>query len=278
METMKVFLSETLIEYGVHEAVAAILVGMLAVLILLLTGIILNFIVKKAIMRMIKFGDENQRKLTIGRLLNSISRYVIWFIVVLIALKEIGVDVTPIIASAGVVGLAVGFGAQAIVKDFISGFFLMFEGTFDVGDLVQIDGFTGNVVSLGLRTTVLQNWKNEVKTVSNGDITSVINYSKNDSVAVVEFGVSYDTDLSKFNNLMESFVEKTFERYDNIIETPNFLGVTNLADSSINMLLIAKTKTLQHFGVERELRKDLVKYCEDNGIEIPFPQVVVRNV
>ena len=97
------------------------------------------------------------------------------------------------------------------------------------------------------------------------------------SIDKIEFGVSYDTDLEKLNKLMTAFVDEIDGKYIEVIEKPSFLGITELADSSINMLLIAKTKSMQHFQVERDIRKDLVEYFVKNNIEIPFPQVVVHN-
>lgn len=264
-------------ELGLTTVVAEILVSVIVILLWLVVGIILNFVVRKSIFRLMKSRDFESRTTTIGRLITSVVRYTIWLIILVVILREMNVDVMPIVASAGVLGLAIGFGAQQIVKDFIAGFFIMFESIFNVGDLIQVDGFTGNVVKIGLRTTTLQNWKGEVKTVSNGEIRGVINYSKNDNLAVVEFGVAYDTDLGKLSELMQEFVSIEFDKYDNIIDKPNYLGVTKLDSSSVNLLLVAKTKTLQHFQVERDLRKDIVTYFAEKGIEIPYPHVVVKN-
>ena len=263
---------------GLSDVLSQIIVSVISIIIWIIVGFILNFMIKKSIYRIMKSRDFESRTTTIGRLITSVARYALWLVILVIILREMNVDVMPIVASAGVLGLAIGFGAQQIVKDFISGFFIMFEGVFNVGDLVEIDGFTGNVLRLGLRTTVTQNWKGEVKTVSNGDIRGVVNYSKNDSLAVVEFGVSYDTDMGKLTALMDEFCAQVFDNHDNIIDKPQFLGVTKLDDSSINLLLIAKTKTLQHFGVQRELMKDIVIYFGEKGIEIPYPHVVVKNV
>ena len=181
------------------------------------------------------------------------------------------------IASAGVIGLAIGFGAQEIVKDFISGFFIIFEESFNVGDVIEADGFKGNVLELGLRITKIRNWRGEVKIIRNGQMDSIINYSKGDSIAVINFGVSYNTDLVKFPKLINKFIGSIDGKYDMVIEKPKYLGITELADSSINMRIIAKTVESQHFQIERDIRNDLVIFCVDNNIEIPFPQLVVHN-
>mgnify|MGYP000957529781 CR=1 FL=1 len=277
MDGLSTVISDFIMGLGVSEALSQIIVSTISVVVWVIVGLLLNFMIKKSVFRIMKSRGFESRTTTIGKLLISVARYALWLVILTIILREMNIDVMPIVASAGVLGLAIGFGAQQIVKDFISGFFIMFEGVFNVGDLIEIDDFTGNVVRLGLRTTVTQNWKGQVKTVSNGNIRGVINYSKNDSLAVVEFGVSYDTDLSKLNELMDEFCALVFDRHDNIIDKPQFLGVTKLDNSSINLLLTAKTKTLQHFGVERLLRKDIVTFFGEKGIEIPYPHLVVKN-
>lgn len=275
---------ETVLEYltnpqglDLNQALAQIIVTAVMIVVWLIVGFVLMRAMRFVIRKSMRVDKNGPRALTVSKLLTSIARYVVWFIIILLILGELNVDITPIIASAGVIGLAVGFGAQEIVKDFISGFFILFEGSFNVGEIVEIDGFKGTVLSLGLRTTVIENWLGERKIINNGNIGSIINCSKNDSIAIIDFGVGYDTNLDTLNSLMVRFVEDMKAKYNVISETPQFLGVTELADSSINMRLIAKTETMQHFGVERGIRKDLVEMLLKNDIEIPFPQVVVHN-
>lgn len=277
MDGLKILFTDLLQGLGLSDVISTILVSLVVVILWIVVGVVLNLIVRKAIYRVMKSKNFHPRTTTIGKLTTSVSRYTIWLIIVFVILRELNVDVTPLIASAGVAGIALGFGAQRIIQDFISGFFIMFESVFNVGDLIEADGFKGSVKSLGLRTTVIENWKGEVKTITNGDIKGVVNFSKNSSLAVVEVGVAYETDMLKLSEIMEEFITTEFDKNENIIEKPKFLGVTKLDSSSINLLLVAKTKTLQHFQVERDLRRDLVVFFQKNGIEIPFPQVVVTH-
>ena len=195
----------------------------------------------------------------------------------MIIFSELEIDVTAFIASAGVLGLAIGFGAQSIVKDFISGFFIIFEESFNVGDVIEIDSFKGTVLDLGFRTTKLKDWKGDIKIVRNGDINSLINFSKAESTAIIDFGVSYNTDLNVFKVKMEVFIESIKGKYIVVIEPPKFVGITQLDDSSINMRIIAKTNPNQQYQVERDIRGDLVLFFKENDIEIPFPQLVIHN-
>ena len=242
-----------------------------------LVAIITNRIIRKSIFRLLRVKDDEPRLLTLAKLLTSIFRYIIWFIVLMIILDIFGVDLSPFIASAGVGGLALAFGAQELVKDFISGAFIIFEDEFKVGDLIEVDDFTGTVKSIGLRTTIIENWKGQQKIINNGQIRSIINHSKSNSVAIIDFGVSYDTKMDNLYQLIDNFIDIINEKYHDIIERPQFLGVTELADSSINLRIMAKTKTLSHFQIERDIRRDLVDFFREHDIEIPFPQVVIHN-
>ena len=277
MDNLRTVAHDWLIELNFTEASANIIVGLMIVALWIIIGIVFNFIVRKLIYRVVSIRNNDAKTVTIAKLLSSVLKYVVWFVITIVVLSEFGIDITPFIASAGVIGLAVGFGAQEIVKDFISGFFIIFEGSFTVGDVIEVDGFKGNVLSLGLRTTIIENWKGEQKVINNGEIRGLVNFSKNNSIAVVEFGIAYETDLSEFNELMKKFTLDSFNNYEDILQEPSFSGVKELADSSINMILIAKTKNMAHFNIERKLREDIVTLCNENNVSIPYPHVVVKN-
>ena len=277
MTGLKEALYTVLIDMSITEFYANLIVISLSIVLWIIIGIVLSFMVKHFLFKVLRLKRKGPRAITIGKLISNIFKYFLWFIIAMAILGEMNINITPFIASAGVIGLAVGFGAQEIIKDFISGFFIIFEESFNVDDVIEIDGFKGKVLSLGLRTTKIMNWKGEIKVLNNGDIRSVINYSKSDSIAIISFGVAYDTDLLKLQELMDVFVQNSYLKYDEIIETPVFSGIIELDDSSINMRLIAKTKTLLHYQIERDLRRDLVIYFKENKIEIPFPQLVIHD-
>ena len=277
MTGFKEALYNILLDMNIIEVIANLIVVSLAIVFWILIGIVFSYLVKHFLLRVITLKRKGPRAITIGKLISNIFKYFLWFAVIMAILGEMNVNITPFIASAGVIGLAIGFGAQEIIKDFISGFFIIFEESFNVDDVIEIDGFKGKVLSLGLRTTQIMNWKGEIKVMNNGDIRSLINSSKSSSIAIVNFGVAYETDLLKLQKLMDVFEQNSYSKYDNIIETPVFLGITELDDSSINMRLIAKTKTLLHYQIERDLKRDLVIYLKENKIDIPFPQLVIHN-
>lgn len=277
MQNLNEVISTFLTNLGVDAGLASIIVIAVAIVLWVIIGIIASKLVKAIIFKALKTKNNPAKAETIARLISNISKYVIWFIVILLILGELNINITPFIASASVIGFAVGFGAQEIVKDFISGFFIIFDDMFNVGNVIQSDGFTGTVEVIGLRVTKLVNWQGQTKIIRNGNLGNIINLSTNDSIAIADFGVAYETDLHRFYELMPKLLEEINEKYEAIVEKPTFLGILELADSSINMRIIAKTETLKHFQIERDMRKDIVEFCNKNDIEIPYPQVVVHN-
>jgi moderate conductance mechanosensitive channel len=276
METIRTLISDFLDQFFTGTALQ-VFTSIGLILFWIILGIVFVRVTKRSLRSFFKIRKNDRRTVTIGKLINSITKVTVWFIILIIILSELGVDVAPFLASAGILGLAVGFGAQSIVKDVIAGLFFILEHAYYVDDVVEINGFLGTIVHMGLRSTSLVNWTGQVKIISNGDIKDLINYSKADSIAIVDFGVHYKTDLKNLSSLMPLFLEEVEKKYDKIVETPNFLGVTELADSSINLRIIAKTVSNEQHQIERNIRADLIDFLNKNNIEIPFPQVVVHN-
>ncbi|MGM0435470.1 MAG: mechanosensitive ion channel family protein [Bacillota bacterium] len=275
MDAARVYLLDILEGYF-HQAIAAILVVFAVVFFFLVVGVFTNKVLSHSLKHFLKLKKSDARGRTIGKLITNLIRVVVWFIILIMVLDEFGVQIAPILASAGVLGLAIGFGAQSIVKDFLAGFFFIVEDAYNEGDIVEINGFWGTVEKMGLRATHIKSWKGIVKVVTNGDITSLENYSKYDNIAIVDVGVDYDTDLDKVESIMKPFMEELKGKYDMITEMPSYLGVSELADSSINIRVIAYTVPNTQFGIERKIRKDIVDLFRKNDIGIPFPQLVVH--
>ncbi|PKK96645.1 MAG: mechanosensitive ion channel protein MscS [Tenericutes bacterium HGW-Tenericutes-3] len=223
-----------------------------------------------------KDGPLKKRKQTITKVLNSIVKYLVSIIAILVVLALWGVNVAPALAGLGILGLVIGLGAQKFINDLISGFFIVFEHHFDVGDKIEVQGFKGDVTDIGLKTTRIRNWKGDVKIISNGEISSLINFSRNFSIAVAEFGIAYKEDVQKTIDLLKLELPKMRPDFPVMIEDPQVLGVIELASSGVNLRVIAKTISEQHYAIERELRKRIKQILDENGIEIPFPQVVVH--
>ncbi|MCR3905535.1 MAG: mechanosensitive ion channel family protein [Tenericutes bacterium] len=223
-----------------------------------------------------KPGPMQRRKRTIAKVSTSIIKYLVGIITILVVLSAWGINVAPALAGLGIMGLVIGLGAQKFINDLISGFFIVFEHHFDVGDVIEVQGFKGEVTSIGLKTTKLRNWKGDVKILSNGEISTLLNYSINPSTAIVDFGIAYQESAQRTIELLNEELPKLRANLPDIIEDPKVVGVINLNNSSVDMRVVAKTLNEKHYAVERELRKEIKRILDDNNIEIPFPQVVVN--
>lgn len=224
-----------------------------------------------------KAESKQKRMITILKVVQSLITYTVEIIALLVVLALWGVNVMPALAGLGVLGIIIGMGTQSLIKDIISGFFIIFEHHFDVGDIVEINGFKGEVIDIGLKSTKIKNWKQDIKIFSNGSIENTINYSLSPSIGIIDFGIAYKEDIQKTIDLLKKELPKLRKIFPEILEDPQVLGVTELADSSINMRVIVKTETEKHYGVERAIRQEIKRLLEKNDIEIPFPQIVVHN-
>lgn len=221
-------------------------------------------------------GFRERRRKTIAKVTLSIIKYAIGIIAFLLILSFWGVNVLPAIAGLGIAGLVIGLGAQRFINDLISGFFIIFEHHFDVGDKIEVKGFKGEVIDIGLKTTKIKNWKGEVKILNNGDITDITNFAMYESVASVDFAIAYKENIDQAIAVVSQRLGELRDLLPQIIEDPVVLGVTNLGSSSVDLRVIAKTKNEEHYAVERMMRKKIKEWLDEAGIEIPFPQIMVH--
>ena len=225
-----------------------------------------------------QFNRRMQRAQTMGTLLKSIITGVVLAVVITMMLSEIGVNIAPIVASAGIVGLALGFGAQSLVSDFLAGLFMIFEDQYGVGDDVDLDGTAGTVEAVSLRVTRLSDVNGTVWYVRNGEITRVGNMSQNWARTVLDINVGYSEDLTKVRRVLEDVAHDLWEDEDfqgDILEEPSVWGVQDLGVDGILVRVALKTAPGLQWGVAREMRMRIKNRFDHEGIEIPFPQRVV---
>ena len=221
-----------------------------------------------------KLQIEQRRVDTMRVLANNVVGYVINFLVVLVILQLLGIDLRPVLVSAGVLGLAVGFGAQSLVRDVITGFFIIFEDQFAVGDYVTINNnITGTVQEIGLRVTRISSWTGEVHIFSNGTITQVTNYSLQNTLAVVDVSVAYEEDLQHVKAILEEVLQRAKEEIPSVVNKPDFLGVQALNPTEIILRVTAECKPNTHHSVARELRALIRTEFTKRGIRIPYPKL-----
>ncbi|SCW75283.1 small conductance mechanosensitive channel [Paenibacillus tianmuensis] len=220
----------------------------------------------------IKF--DARRSKTIGKLVGNIITYVVNFIMILMILSQFQVNLGPVLAGAGVVGLAIGFGAQSLVKDVIIGFFIIFEDQFAVGDVIQVGNYKGTVEEIGLRVTRLKSWTGEVHIIPNGTIVQVTNFSINNSLAVIDVSVSYETDIDFAMKILEDTVKTFYDTSVDMVKEPEVLGVHMMGATEITLRITAECKPNQQSGVARKLNAEIKKIFEANGIQIPYPRMI----
>ncbi len=222
--------------------------------------------------------ERAKRGRTLGSLIRNVASALIGGIATLMILRELGVDIGPVLAGAGVVGLAVGFGAQTLVRDIISGFFLILEDQVRVGDAAAINGQAGLVEAINLRTIVLRDGEGTVHVFPNGAITTLANRSKDFSYYVIDLGISYREDPDRVTAVLREIGEEMQrdDRLGPLILAPiDVLGVNGFGEWAVMLQLRIKTVPLKQWEVGRELRRRILKVFEERGIEIPFPDRVV---
>ena len=222
--------------------------------------------------------ERAKRGRTLGSLIRNVSSALIVGIATLMILRELGVDIAPVLAGAGVVGLAVGFGAQTLVRDIISGFFLILEDQVRVGDAAAINGQGGLVEAINLRTIVLRDSEGTVHVFPNGAITTLANRSKDFSYYVIDLGITYREDPERVTSVLQQIGAQlqADDRYGPLILAPiEVLGVNAFGDWAVQLQLRIKTVPQKQWEVGRELRRRILKAFEEQGIEIPSPERVV---
>ena len=224
---------------------------------------------------------EEKREDTLIRIFTWSSRIIILFIATLMILQEFGIPIGPILAGAGIIGIAVGFGGQYFIKDIISGFFFILENQYRVGDVVNFDGTGGLVEDISLRMTTLRDLDGTVYHIPHGEIKKVANLSKDFARINLNIGIAYAANLDhviKIVNKVGDELSQDPQWKEFIIKPPQFLRVDDFADSSIVIKILGETQPLKQWEVTGELRKRIKIAFDNEGIEIPFPQIVVHQI
>lgn len=221
-----------------------------------------------------RLSEAEKRARTLGRILRSTSTALLFFIAAMMILRELGMDIGPLIAGAGVAGLAVGFGAQSLVKDVLTGFFLLLEDQVRVGDVVKAAGVSGIVEYMNLRTVILRDLEGRVHVIPNGQITVVTNMTKEWSRYVIDVGVAYkenvDVVMAALREIGEGLCADP--QFGPLILGPlEILGVDDFKESEVTIRIMIKTMALEQWKVGRELRRRIKNGFDERGIEIPFP-------
>lgn len=212
------------------------------------------------------YPQKAQRARTLGPLLKSVALYLLAFLALMVILREVGIDIQALLVSAGVVGLAIGLGAQSLIKDVITGFFLLFEGLIAVGDVVEIGNTVGTVEAIGLRVTKVRTLNGALRMIPNGELTQFANYNRGWARAVVDVGVDYDEDVRRALRALEAAGRNWAQETGLALEAPQAQGIVRFGDSEIGLRLQVKVSPSQRVEIENDLRRRILEEFRAAGI------------
>lgn len=213
---------------------------------------------------------------TLCRLLRNLVKYASVLIMLYYCLALFGVDTKTLLASAGILSLVVGLGAQTLISDILAGLFIIFEGEFRVGDIVTIGDYRGTVVEIGIRTTKIQDGSQNIKVISNGQISGVINMTRKYSYAWCDFGIEYGESLERVENILQKEFPNLKRRYPEILEGPFYKGVIAMEDNCVTIRVMVLCSEENRIQMERDLNREIKLLCDKYEINIPYPQIVVH--
>lgn len=220
---------------------------------------------------------QGKRMDTMLTLLRSVARYVIYFVALMMILRQFGIGsgIATLLGAAGIGSLAIGFGAKNLVQDVVTGFFMMFENQFTVGDYIKIDDVEGFVTATAMRVTYLRSFSGDQIIVPNGSITRVVNFARGSSVANVTISTAYEADTRQVIEIIQDATQEYFETHRELIdEPPVVLGVSELGASSVDIAITCKARALKHWEVGRGIRLAVKEAFDRRGVEFPYPHVV----
>lgn len=215
------------------------------------------------------YSQKAQRARTLGPLLKSAALYLLAFLALVVVLREVGIDIQAILVSAGVVGLAIGLGAQSLIKDVITGFFLLFEGLIAVGDVIEVGNTVGTVEAIGLRVTQLRTLNGALRVVPNGELTQFANYNRGWARAVVDIGVAWEEDVRRALRTLDGVGRRWAEESGQALEPPQAQGIVGFGDAEVILRLQVKVLPAQRFEIENELRRRILEEFRAGGIREP---------
>ena len=250
--------------------IAKIISAITVIIIVWLANIIINKVLEL-------IGKKNKKSLSIVGLFASFSKFICFIVGGVWSLSVLGVNVAGIFASLGIASLIIGFGAQSLIEDMISGIFIIFEGQYHVGDIIVLDEFRGHVRNIGIRTTSIEDDGGNFKIVNNSDIRNLQNRSMNRSVAVCDICISYDAHIPTVEKIILDALPEMLERNKDVwLSLPRYAGVDSLGESSVVLRFLVDANEQNFFAARRRLNRELKLLLDENNIEIPFNQLVIH--
>ncbi len=221
---------------------------------------------------------KSHRARSVVSLISSLAKYVAFIVILCWGLAILGVNIGTIVASVGILALIVGFSAESLIADVVTGTFMLLENQYNVGDIVEVNGFRGTVTSIGIRTTCITDTGDNVKIINNSEMKNILNRSDNLSRAVSDIAIPYETDIEKLEGEFPKLLEEIYNAHtDTMQKAPQYLGVQALEDSGILLRFVVEVSEKNIFSATRTLNRDLLLGFRKLGVECPFPQLDVHN-
>ena len=244
----------------------------------LLTVVVMVFLVlavEKALVLLLGlFKSSSHRSATVITITQSLLRYATAILILCWGLSIIGVNVSTILASVGVVALIVGFGAESLIEDVITGFFMLFENQYNVGDIVEVGGFRGTVSDIGIRTTSITDPGGNVKIINNSNMKDILNRSDNASRSLSDIQIPYETDLPAFEEKLPDILDRIYEAHKDVMhDKPVYLGVQELGESGVTLRFFVEVDESDIYKVQRVLNRELLVSFREAGVEVPYRQL-----
>ena len=222
-------------------------------------------------------NPKNHRTRSLLSIVSSMLKYIAGIVILCWGLSIIGVNVSTIVASVGIIALIVGFSAESLIADVVTGAFMIFENQYNVGDIVEVDGFRGKVTNIGIRTTSITDTGDNVKVINNSAMRNILNRSDKLSRSVCDISIPYETDIEELEKQIPGLVQLMYENHKDVMQdVPKYLGIQQLADSSIVLRFVVNVNEKDIFSCTRIMNHDLLLGFRKLGIECPFPQVDVH--
>lgn len=222
-------------------------------------------------------GRNSKRYNTVFQVVIDIIKIVVVTLVVLSILTVYGVDVAAALAGLGIVSVLIGLAFQDLFKDVIVGFFIIVEDQFSVGDTIEVGGFKGEVLHVGMKSTKIKKFDGPIMIVANRNIDKVINYTNTESMAIVDIPVAYEEDIDRVEEVLTNLFKKLNKKLNHLKGDIQIWGVDELASSAVVFKVAVKTEVLEHLGIQRQIRKEVKKEFDKEGIKIPYNQIEVHN-
>ncbi|MBR4906096.1 MAG: mechanosensitive ion channel family protein [Clostridia bacterium] len=222
-------------------------------------------------------NPKNNRLRTMLSLAKNVLRYAVILAAICVALTIFNVDIVTILAGLGILALIIGFGAESLIADIVTGMFILIDNQYNIGDIIEVDGFRGTVTEINVRSTVLTDVGGNVKIINNSDMKNVLNRSDNSSKSVSEFPIPYETDIMELEKKIPALLQEIFENNQPLmLNVPEYLGVNKLDDSAVILRFVVEVREGDIYAGSRALNHDLFVGMRKLGVEVPFPQIDVH--